>query len=72
MKFVFTNHAKYRVYERKIPLRKIKEVVINPDRQRVDEDDMIVVRKKFRIKVLEVVYKIVKNKFVIITAYYEN
>lgn len=72
MKFLFTNHAKYRIYERKIPVDRVKEVVTNPDRQRVDENGMIVVRKKFRKRILEVVYKIVKNKFVIITAYYEN
>jgi len=71
MKFVFTNHAQYRINERNISISKVKEAIIKPDKKNT-QHDLIVVRKSFGKKVLEVVYKAKINSYVIITAYYEN
>lgn len=72
MLFLFTDHAKYRIEERGISIDRIKQTIKMPERQLIENHGMIVVKKKFGKKTLEVVYKIAKNKFIIITAYYEN
>lgn len=70
MNIVFTNHSKYRINERKISITNLKAAIKNPDSRKVDEYGMIVVKKNFGRKSLEVVYKVQSNNFVIITAYY--
>jgi hypothetical protein len=71
MKFVFTNHAQYRINERGISISKIKETIARPDKKST-QHNLIIVRKFFGRKILEVVYKVKINSYVIITAYYEN
>ena len=70
MKIVFTNHAKYRINERKILIFDIKLTIKNPDKKNVDSHGMIIVNKRFGRKSLEVVYKIRGSNFVVITSYY--
>jgi hypothetical protein len=72
MKFVLTNHAKYRILERGVSVSEIKIVIKNPDRQKSDKYGMLVARKRVNNKTLEVVFKIQGNSYIIITAYYEN
>lgn len=73
MEIRFTNHAKYRILERKIKISDIKLVIKNPDSYNYTFDDKIVVKKLINKKILEVVYKEIKNKALIITVYfYEN
>jgi len=70
MNIVFTNHAKYRINERKVSVINVRQAVKNPDNKKIDEYGMIVVTKKFGKRSLEVVYKIQSNNIIIITAYY--
>lgn len=71
MNIVFTNHSKYRIEERGISIEDIKISIKNPDKQKIQSYDTIVVIKVFKKSTLNVVYKSVKNKIIIITAYYE-
>lgn len=70
MNIVFTNHAKYRLNERKISATDVKQVIKNLSSKRADEYGMIVISKSFGKRSLEVVYKVDGNKIIIITAYY--
>lgn len=72
MKFVFTNHAKYRIMERGIIVDRIKQTLLDQSVRKTDKYGMITSRKKFGLKTLEVVYRVEKNSYIIITAYYEN
>ncbi len=45
MKIVFTNHAKYRLEERKISVENVKSVIKNSTSQKSDKYGMIVSRK---------------------------
>ena len=70
MNIVFSNHAKYRLNERKISVTDVKRAIKNPSSKRAHEYGMMVVRKNFGKKLLEVIFKVQSNNFVIITAYY--
>lgn len=72
MNIFFTNHAKYRINERKISVINVRQAIKIPDSEKSDDYGMIIVRKKFSRKVLEVVYKIQNKNIIVITAYYEN
>jgi len=69
MNIIITNHAKYRLNERKISIASVRQTIKSPSSRRADEYGMIVVRKNFGRKSLEVVYKIQNNNLIIITAY---
>ena len=70
MNIIFTNHAKYRINERKVSIVNVRQTVKNPDSKKIDEYGMMVVTKRFGRKSLEVVYKVQGNNIVVITAYY--
>ena len=70
MNIIFSNHAKYRINERKISIVDVRQTVKNPDSKKVDGHGMMVIIKRFGRKSLEVVYKIQGNKIIVITAYY--
>jgi len=72
MKIVFTNHAKYRISERKISVSDIKETIKNSEVKNIDAYGMIVAKKKLGKRSLEVIYCIKNNNFIVVTAYYEN
>ena len=70
MEIIFTNHAKFRIEERKIKFSDIKNVIMNFDSNTKSFDENIVVKKVFDSYELEVVYKKNRNKIIVITAYY--
>ena len=70
MKVVFTNHAKIRLSERKIPVSFIKQSIQNPDNQKPTFANKIQVQKKFGDQTLEIIYARYFNKIIIITFYY--
>lgn len=70
MEIIFTNHAKYRIEERKIKFSDIKNVIMNCNTKAPSFDENIVVKKVFDNYELEVVYKKNRNKIIVITAYY--
>ncbi|MCX6731813.1 MAG: DUF4258 domain-containing protein [Candidatus Parcubacteria bacterium] len=70
MKLKFTNHAKYRILERKIKMSDIKDTLKNPDFYGHTFDNKIVARKLIDGKTLEVVYTKIKREILIITIYY--
>jgi hypothetical protein len=72
MEISFTHHAKYRIMERNISVLSVRQTIKHPDSQRTDEYGMMIARKKIGEKLLEVVYRIERNKQIVITAYYEN
>lgn len=72
MELKFTNHAKYRILERKIKMTDIKSVLKNPDYRANVFDNKIRARKSFSKYTLEIVYTNIsqnKNKILIVTAY---
>jgi hypothetical protein len=72
IKIVFTNHAKYRLNERGISVLDVRKAIREPDSKKSEQYDMIVIKKRFGRKVLEVVCKLKRNECLVITAYYEN
>lgn len=72
-KIILTNHAQYRMLERKISFEEIKQTIKNGDV--VDTFNgarMIVKYKIIQQKILNVVYKVESKRIIVITAYYEN
>ena len=72
MKVIFTNHAKQRIVERDISFLLVKQTVKNPDSHKSSEYGIVVVRKMFGKKILEVIYKVKGTSYIIITSYYGN
>lgn len=70
MKLKFTDHAQYRIRERKISIEDIKSVVRNPDFSKNSAGGYIESKKKIESGILEVVYKKEGNVIIIITSYY--
>ena len=70
MEIIFTNHAKFRIQERKIKFSDVKSVIVGNDKIAKMFDDKIVAKKVFESYELEVVYKKNRNKIIVITAYY--
>lgn len=70
MKLKFTDHAQYRIRERKISIEDIKSVVRSPDFSKNSADGYIESRKKIESKVLEVIYKKEGNVILVITSYH--
>lgn len=58
--------------ERGISPEHVREAIRNPSLRKTDKYGMITVQKIVNGKLLEVIFKIQKSKFIIITAYYEN
>ena len=73
MKFKFTYHAQYRMEKRKISTLDIKNIISNPDYSRIEESGTIVCIKSIRGKgKIGVVYRKLKDEFLIITMYHEK
>ena len=70
MKIIFTNHAKFRIQERKIKFSDVKSVIVDYDKIVKMFDDKVVAKKVFESYELEVVYKKNRNIIIVITAYY--
>ena len=73
MKVHIPKHAEYRLIERGIDIDKIKQTIHSPDKRVPQFNGRTKVEKKLQEgQKLYVIYIEEKNKFVIITAYYEN
>ena len=72
MKIIFTHHAKYRLMERSIYVNDIKQTIKYPDQCQIGSNGKILARKNINGKILEAVYKIRGNSYIVITIYYEN
>ena len=70
MKIIFTNHAKFRIQERKITFSDVQIVIVDYDKIVKMFDDKVVAKKVFESYGLEVVYKKNRSKIIVITAYY--
>ena len=70
MEIIFTNHAKFRIQERKIKFSDVKSVIVDYDKIVKMFDDKVVAKKVFESYGLEVVYKKNRNIIIVITAYY--
>ena len=70
MEIIFTNHAKFRIQERKIKFSDVKSVIADYDKIVKMFDDKVVAKKVFENYGLEVVYKKNRNIIIVITAYY--
>ncbi len=69
MKLKFTNHAKYRILERKIKMDDIKATLKNPDFSGHAFDNKMVAKKLIGGKTLEVIYTKSKSSILVITIY---
>ena len=70
MEIIFTNHAKFRIEERKIKFSDIKSVIMDCDKIDRVFGDKVIAKKFFENCELEVVYKNNRNKIIVIIAYY--
>lgn len=66
MKWIFTNHAKYRFTSRWFDMNKVKETVLRPDSLDFI-GGKIVSLKKFSTETIKVVYARNKNDIILIT-----
>ena len=73
MKFVFTDHAQYRMYIREISTLDIKDIINRPDFTEIQNNGKILKVKNLTDKGrVAVVYRQIGSEFIIITVYYEN
>lgn len=73
MKFKFTHHAQYRIEKRGISTLDIRNVIQNPDYSRVEQNGIIMCLKSIKRKgKITVVYRELKNQYLIVTAYHEK
>ena len=70
MEIIFTNHAQFRIQERKIKFSDVKSVIMEYDKIAKVFDDKVATKKAFESYELEVVCKKNRNKIIVITAYY--
>ena len=70
MKLRFTNHAQFRIFQRKISIEDIKKVIREPDFSRRSFGDTVLARKIINGGNLEIVYKKDSNAIIVITIYY--
>ncbi len=71
MKVIFTDHTKFRLMERNIPVSFIKQAIKNPDYEKPTFGNRVQIRKKFGDKILEIVYVKYIDKIIIITLYFQ-
>ncbi len=70
MEIVFTEHAKERLSQRDIKEKDIIQTLKNPDRILKSFGGRKIAQKKFKGKILEVVFKEEKDRLVVITNYW--
>jgi len=70
MKVIFTDHTKFRLLERNIPVSFIKQAIGNPDFEKLTFGNRTQIRKKFGDKVLEIIYVKYPQKIIVITLYF--
>lgn len=68
--FIYTKHVKIRINQRKILKEQIEETIDEPNEEQVTYKGRSLAQKNFGGKTLEVVYKRIQEKIVIITAYW--
>ena len=67
---IFTVHALKRMQERSITRAEVTATLRKPDLTVLEEKDLMVFRKVYGIKTLEVISEVRKLKFIVITAYW--
>ncbi len=67
---IFTDHARRRMRERKIARAQVLETIKNPEIEIVEDDNIKLLRRKFKDKSLEVAVESGKNKIIVITLYW--
>ncbi|HMB45605.1 MAG TPA: DUF4258 domain-containing protein [Candidatus Methanoperedens sp.] len=72
MEIIYTNHAEEKLAERKISKREIEKSLKNPDAVLDGRDDVKIVHKLIRDKLLRIAYKSEKDFLLVITAYYTH
>jgi hypothetical protein len=70
LSFVYTKHAKQRISERRIAINALENCVRLPDTLRHSFGGRCVARKRWKKRRIEVVYKKMQGRMVIITAYW--
>ena len=70
MEITYSPHAKKRLRERNIHKSEITLVLAKPDSKVYSGRNRIIVNKKFKQHILEVIYVIESGKIIIITTYY--
>ena len=70
MNFVYTNHAKENLVERKIKKEDVEQAILNPDEIFKGKKDRNISHKFIGNKLLRVIYKKEEKVYIVITAYY--
>ena len=72
MEIVLTKHAQERCELRGINLEMIKDTIINPEKRSKGYKERLLAFKKYEDRFLKVVYVIEENKYIILTAIWEE
>lgn len=70
MEIVFTDHAKANLIERKIPIKLIQEVILNPDKYFNSKKGRKINQKTFGNRDLRVIFKQTEKAYIVVTVYY--
>ena len=70
LNYIFTNHAQIRINQRDITEREIISVIKQPDSIEPGFKERQVIRRKLSRGTLEVIYRKLGNKIIVITCYW--
>jgi len=72
MVIIYSNHAKEKIDERKISKRIIENALMHPDTIINSRAGTRIAHKLIRDRLLRIVYRIEKERYVVITVYYAH
>ncbi len=67
---IFTDHALKRMRERKVSRAQVLETIKNPEIEIVEDNNIKLLRRKFKNKPLEIAVETGKNKIIVVTLYW--
>jgi len=67
---IFTNHALKRMRERGISRAQVLETIKNPEIEIMEDDNIKLLRRKFKDKSLGIAIESGKNKIIVVTLYW--
>ncbi|PIN95261.1 hypothetical protein COU53_00170 [Candidatus Pacearchaeota archaeon CG10_big_fil_rev_8_21_14_0_10_30_48] len=70
--FIYTEHSKESLFERKISKEFVENTIINPDKIFESIKGRKIAQKEFNNKLLRVIYKETDKIYIVITVYYSK
>ena len=70
MRFIYTNHAKENMIERKISSSDVESTINNPNEELTSKKGRKIAQKIFGNRLLRVIYKEAEKVYIIVTVYF--